>query len=446
MLLSLLSLGVAAAALPTPFLQDSAPATAATPAVASADWPHFLGPNRDGTAPRIESDFAWGEDGPEELWRLEIGRGYGGAAIRDGRVFLFDRDGTHGDMLRVLDIESGEELWGDGYPAEGRLQFQGSRSVPAVDEERVYTTGGFGQIAAFDRGEQRLAWMHDMEEVFGGLAPMFGWSSSPVLVDELVIGTALGEDVGLVAFDRATGDEVWVTEGLGYSHSTPTVMELLGERFLVFLSTETSASGTDRAAPTRVTGLDLEDGSIAWQFVTTLTRLPIPPPVRIDDARFFLTGGYRSGSTMIGVSKEDGKYAFEELWHIDRGAQVHTPLQLDDHLYVIVNENWNHMRRNKAEGGLLCLGLDGEEVWRTGEEPFFGRGSAILAGEHLVVQDGDTGFLHVIQASPEAYIEVARADLFGVSDRRSNEMWAPLALSGRLLLLRSQEELVCVRL
>ena len=419
-----------------------------SPAVSATgdDWPQYLGPDRNGTVPALDTTFQWGDDGPDELWRVEIARGFGGVSVRDGKVFLMDRDGSFGDLLRVFDVETGEELWGDGYEAPGRLNFDGSRSVPAVDAERVFTQGGFGHVAAFDREEQRLAWVHDMREVFGGRDPMFGWSNSVLLEDGKVIATALGEDVGIVAFDPKSGDEIWVTQGLGYSHSTPTVLELFGERVLVFLSTSYPASGVDEAAPTQVSGIDLDDGDLLWQFETTLTRLPIPPPVQIDETRVFLTGGYRAGSTMVRFGQDEGKVTFEELFHIDRGAQVHTPLRLDDYLYVIVNENWTHNRRNKAEGGLLCLSLDGEEVWRTGDDPFFGRGSAILAGRHLIIQDGDTGFLHVVQANPEAYVEVARADLFGAADRRSNQMWAPLALSGKRLLLRSQTELVCVEL
>ena len=113
-----------------------------------------------------------------------------------------------------------------------------------------------------------------------------------------------------------------------------------------------------------------------------------------------------------------------------------------------MNENWNDPRNLRKEGGLLCLGLDGKERWRTGDDPYFGRGSWVLAGDHLLLQDGKTGVLRVVEATGEGYRQVAEADLFGVGseDRRDHQMWAPMALAGNRLLLRSQDELLCVQL
>ena len=94
----------------------------------------------------------------------------------------------------------------------------------------------------------------------------------------------------------------------------------------------------------------------------------------------------------------------------------------------------------------MCLTLDGKEQWRTKDAPFFGRGNAILAGDHLVIQDGFNGTLRVAQATQDGYRQVAEANLFGIGDRKDHQMWAPMALAGQLLLLRSQDTLLCVEL
>jgi hypothetical protein len=261
----------------------------------------------------------------------------------------------------------------------------------------------------------------------------------------MAIFAALGSEVGLVALDRQTGEELWVTETVGYSHSTPVLLDLLGEPQIVFLSTLYQTSGMDQAAPTTISSFDPEDGSLLWRTETSLTRLPVPGPVQIDAQRFFVTGGYRGGSTMLRIAKQDGKYSFEELFHIERGAQIHLPLLHEEHLYLLVNENWNEARNRRAEGGLLCLGLDGKERWRTGEAPYFGRGNALLAGEHLLIQDGYDGTLRAVRATPEGFRLEAEARLFEPTER-DGQMWAPMALAGERLLLRSQEELVCLGL
>ena len=417
-----------------------------TPQAPAQDWPQYGGPHRDNRIDAIDTQFDWGEGGPEVLWRTPTGPGFGGAAIHGGEVFLFDCELGEADVLRAFDLSSGEEKWSAAYEAPGRNQFPGSRSVPAVTAEAVYTAGGFGHVACFDRASGEILWMEHLGETYGGEQPMFGWSSSPLLVDDLVIHSVLGEDVGLVAFDRMSGEEEWVSEGLGYSHSTPTLLNLHGKRQLVFLSTPGQASGLDQAAPMRISALDPANGELLWQHTLTLTRLPIPTAVQIDDERVFLTGGYRGGSTMLRITEQDGGYAFEELFHIERGAQVHQPLLLDDHLYVLVNENWNDARNRRSEGGLMCLTLDGKELWRTKDDPYFGRGHALLAGGHLLIQDGFDGTLRVVRANPKAYEQVAEINLFPDNSARDGQMWAPMAVANGHLVMRSQDELLCLRL
>ena len=95
------------------------------------DWPQYLGPNRDGTSPQKGILRSWPEGGPEVLWTVKVGRGYGGPVVTDGKVDLLDRDDEVGDSLRCIDLSSGEELWHFADDAPGRVSFPGSRSVRA---------------------------------------------------------------------------------------------------------------------------------------------------------------------------------------------------------------------------------------------------------------------------------------------------------------------------
>ncbi len=412
----------------------------------STDWPQFGGPNRNHQVAKLDTKFEWGTAGPKVLWRTATGPGFGGPAVQGGEVFLLDCELGESELLRVFDLASGAEKWSGAYEAKGRVQFPGSRCVPAVTADAVYTSGAFGHVTCFDRATHEIRWEEHVQETYGGEDPGFGFSSSPLVVGDLVIFSALGEDIGLVAVDRKTGEERWVTEGLGFSHSTPALLTLLGEPQIVILTTGAQATGFDQSAPMTIASIDPQDGSTKWRHELTLTRLPIPSAVQIDERRLFVTGGYRGGSTLLSIAKKDGKYAFEELFHCERGAQVHPPLLHGENLYLLVNENANDPRPKRTEGGLLCLGLDGKERWRTGDDPYFGRGNALLAGEHLLIQDGFDGTLRVVRASPERYELVAEAKLFGENGSRDGQMWAPMALAGKRLLLRSQEELVCVEL
>lgn len=411
------------------------------------DWPQYGGPGRNSCAPALDTKFAWGEKGPEVLWRTATGPGFGGAAVHGDEVFLFDCVLNESDVLRVFDLASGAEKWSASYESKGRLQFPGSRTVPSVTADAVFTSGGFGHVTCFDRKTHEIRWSEHLEETYGGKDPGFGWSSAPLIVGDLVVFSPLGDEVGLVAFDQASGEERWTTKGVGYSHSSPVLMTLLGEPQILILATQDQATGFDQAAPLTITSIDPKSGAEKWRQAITNTRLPIPAALQIDEQRFFVTGGYRGGSTLVRIAKKDGAYTLEELFHVERGSQVQFPLHHGEFLYLLANENWNHSPpKRRAEGGLLCLGLDGKERWRTGDAPFFGRGNALLVGDHLLIQDGFDGTLRVVKANPERYEQVAEAKLFPDTGESDGEMWAPMALSGNRLLLRSQEELLCVRL
>jgi len=419
---------------------------AAVPSLQS-DWPQFMGPNGDMSAPWPGGDFAWPEEGPQVAWRAAIGEGYGGVAVAGGGVFLLDREGDARDVLRVFDLADGSERWSLGYAAPGRLDFKGSRTVPTVVSGQVFTTGGFGHVTCFDVEAHTIQWQVALAESLGGRQPMFGWSTHPVVVGDVVIAAPLSAETTLVGLDRKTGAVRWRTGFLGYGHSTPALLTLHGREQLVMNTCPKPGSGQDQAMPAFVIALDPSTGTLLWKHETVLCRLPITPPVAVDERRFFVTGGYRSGSTLMQLVQPSAEEAFtvEEVFHVERGAQVHPPVIHGSHIYLLANENWNDGRRRRSEGGLVCLGLDGKEHWRTGANPFFGRGGLVRVGDTLLIQDGFDGTLRAVRMTPERYTELGAFRPFPEVER-DGRMWAPPALAGTRLLLRSQEELVALEL
>src|SRR6266567_9427246 len=105
------------------------------------DWPQYLGPTRNSISPQKGLLRSWPEKGPEVLWTAPMGRGFGGPVVKEGKVYLLDRDDKVGDTLRCLDLSNGNELWSFAYDAPGTVMFPGSRSVPTVDGDKVYSCG-----------------------------------------------------------------------------------------------------------------------------------------------------------------------------------------------------------------------------------------------------------------------------------------------------------------
>ena len=92
-----------------------------------ADWPQYLGPDRNASAPEARLAKTWPERGPRRLWSFSLGIGYGGASVQGGEVFVLDRIVGKKDILRCIDLQSGKELWNFSYDAPGKHPHPGSR-------------------------------------------------------------------------------------------------------------------------------------------------------------------------------------------------------------------------------------------------------------------------------------------------------------------------------
>src|SRR4051812_10778022 len=76
-------------------LAGSRSVTAAPPETAApkatADWPGFLGPHRNGKSDEHGLPSNWPPKGPPVVWHKAVGTGYSAPAISDGKLFHFSR-------------------------------------------------------------------------------------------------------------------------------------------------------------------------------------------------------------------------------------------------------------------------------------------------------------------------------------------------------------------
>jgi len=236
----------------------------------AAEWPQFLGPDRNATSPEKGLMRQWPDGGPEVLWKVDVGLGYGGAAIRDGQVHLLDRKKGQADVLRVFDLATGKEAWTFGYPAPGRISHPGSRSTPTVGERFIYIVGPKGHFHCVDRKTHRPVWQKHLLKDYGGKAPTWAVAQSPLLYKDTVIVAPQSQKVGVVAFERATGKPQWQSEPIGgmYYHS-PFVTSVGGVEQII---TQTRKG---------VAGLDPADGRVLWQYGyrVRVAAAPAPTPL-----------------------------------------------------------------------------------------------------------------------------------------------------------------------
>lgn len=403
----------------------------------ASDWPWLYGPKHDGTSEQKGLLRTWPTEGPKVLWTVEVGPGFGGAAISAGKAYLLDRDEKVGDKLRVFDVASGKELWSFAYDAPGTFMFPGSRTTPTVDGDRIYTSGPLGDLYCISTTSQKPIWHKNIWKEFGGGGELPRWAvvQHPLIHGNLLIVAPQTPQAGVVAYDKLTGALKWKSEALpglpGYV--SPSIAKIGGADQLVMI---TASVGRGRnARDGTVAGLDPASGRVLWTYKGWQNPIPVPQPVDAGEGRLLITGGYQSGTVMIKVEKKgDGSFGVTEVFrNPDVGAHTQPPILFNGTFY-------SHKTVNERSDGLVAMGMDGQVKWKTDTAPPFTRGGMILAENLLIATDGDTK-LYLVQPDPSGFKPLASAEILAKGDN-----WAPLALADGTLLVRGQAQLKALRI
>ncbi|MCY4638154.1 MAG: PQQ-binding-like beta-propeller repeat protein [Acidobacteria bacterium] len=384
------------------------------------DWPHFLGPERDGhySGPPLDRD--WPGGAPRELWRRPVGEGFAGPVVSGGRLLLFHRLRGR-EVLEALDAETGDSIWRYDYPSNYRDDFgfdEGPRSAPVVAGDRVYTFGAQGQLHAVDLETGNGVWRVDTRARFRFRKAFFGAAGSPLVEDGRVIANVGGPDAGIVAFDADSGDVLWTVAGEEASYSSPVAATFDGVRHALFFTRDNfvsldPASGRERFRR-------------SWR-ARIRASVNAATPLVTDDL-VFVSAQYGTGAGLFRIAGS----GLDELWRSNDVMSNHyaTSVHRDGYLY-------GYHGRQEFGPSLRAVALEtGEVAW---DVPRFGAGSVLLAGDVLVVMR-ESGELMLADASPDAFMPVARARLLRGTVR------AYPALAGGRLYVRNDDTLLAVSL
>jgi outer membrane protein assembly factor BamB len=387
-------------------------------ALGAADWPQFLGPNRDGVSPETGLLQAWPQKGPPLLWQKDVGESYSGPVVADGKLILFHRVGDK-DVVACLDAATGKERWQFAYPTSYQDQLgkgDGPRATPVIAGSRVYTLGAQGRLHCLDLDSGKKIWDRSLVEEYKVPPSYFGVGTTPLVEGKLVLVNVGGPKAGIVAFDRDTGKEAWRATDDGASYSSPVAATLGGKRTAVFFTRQ------------GVVLLDPKTGAVRytkrWR-ARYNASVNAATPLVIGDLVFF-SASYETGALLLKV----GSDKVEEVWSGDE--------EMSNHYATCVHHKGflcGFHGRQEPGAALRCVELKTGKVRWT--RPRYGCGSMVLADGRLIILT-ERGDLVLAEPTPQEYRELARVHVFDAPPCR-----AQIALADGRLFARDGAKLMC---
>jgi outer membrane protein assembly factor BamB len=387
----------------------------------AADWPQFLGPHRDGHSSETQLNWNWPPTGPKVLWTFNAGSGWAGPAVAGGRLIFFHRVGDE-EIVVCLDAATGKQQWKHAYATNYQDDFgfdNGPRATPTIAGNTVYTLGAAGELTAWELATGKKIWARNLLNDYKASKGFFGVACSPLVVDGQVLVNVGAKGAGIVAFDTATGKELWKSTDDGASYSSPTTATLDGQTVAVFYTRR----GLRVLHP--ATGRSLYD--IEWKPRDVNSVQAATPLVWNDE--IFLSASYATGALLVRAKNGE----LTEIWSNDKSlsSQYTTAVRVGQYLYGTDG------RSDYGNAQMRCV------EWKTGKvrwsEAKYGVASVIAVDGGLLALT-EHGDLVRFEASPDSYQERARATILGKPTR------AMPALADGRLFARDGKKLIAVSL
>jgi outer membrane protein assembly factor BamB len=362
---------------------------------------------------RIETD--WSQKPPVALWRRPIGPGWSSFAVHGNLLYTQEQRGED-EIVACYNLTTGEPVWRHRDPARFWESNAGAgpRATPTLSNGRLYAFGATGILNALDARDGSVLWSRNAASDTGAKLPGWGFASSPLVVDDVVIVAASGR---LAAYEVATGNPRWFGPARGGSYSSPHLMTIGGIAQILLLS----SAGVTSVAPA--------DGTLLWQH--EWPGVTILQPARTADSDVLITTGDMSGGVgmrRVVVAHGASGWSVEERW-TSTGLKPY----FND---FVVHKGYAF----GFDGSILaCLDLqDGKRQWKGGR---YGHGQFVLIpDQELLLVVSEEGEVALVRATPDQFTELARFKAI------EGKTWNHPVLVRDVLLVRNGEEMAAFRL
>lgn len=389
--------------------------------LATGDWPAFRGPEHNSQVHGTEISTDWTADPPELVWKQKIGPGWSSMTIIGNRLFTQEQIGES-EATIALEASTGRRLWSheDATRFWDAQSGAGPRATPTFANGRLYTQGATGRLNCLDAATGHLVWSRDIAEDSNAPRPMWGFSSSPLVVDDLVIAYSGGQPQALLAYAANTGKPVWNAAAGAIGYSSPQLETLAGEPQVLLL--------TDLG----LMSVEPQSGKVLWQYEANghgVWRATQPAALGGDR---LLIGSEDLGLVLLEIKRGDSQEG--EPWTVtDRWTSSKMRPAFND---FVVADGFIY----GFDGGVFCCvdAQDGKRRWRKGR---YGHGQVLLlADQSVLLITSETGEAILAEAKPRAFRELAKIQAI------AGKTWNHPVVARGCLYVRNDEEIACYRL
>ena len=387
-----------------------------------SQWLQWGGPERNFKVDSTQLKTVWTEEGPEQLWKRQMGGGYSAICVDQDTLYTMYRRGDE-DVVIALSAGNGETLWEYAYTSLPWQEFSkqygpGPHATPLIVENYIYAIGFRTELTCLDKKNGQKVWSRNLWDEYGAQPGNRGYASSPMAYKDLLIVLASGKGHGVIAFNLKDGQSAWKSQDFINSYSSPIVINVDGQdQLIVFVETQ-------------VAGLDPNTGDLLWRHThNTKHQIHASTPIWGEDNILFISSAYDAGSRALHLSRRSGETVVKELWYNKKVKVQHgSAVRIGETIYA-----------SSGQGPAFLTAVTVKTGEITAKQRGFAKANLMMAGNQMIVLD-EAGQLAIVDASPSGFEVQAQAQVL------TSRSWTVPTLVGTKLYLRDMKEILALDL